>query len=165
MARVEQDQPLRPSVLDRLLDDHPEQSRDDPKHRGQLLADLRRSVQRDLQALLNARQRCVSAPPDLTELETSQLYFGLPDFSGLNLTTERHRETFRTTIEAILRRFEPRFQKVNVVMLDNADPLDRTLRFRIEALIYADPAPEQLVFDSYLEPATHSFAVTAKDNG
>ncbi len=165
MARVELDQPLRPSLLDRLIDEHPELRQDPPKHHGQYLAELRRAVRRDLEALLNTRQRCISAPANLTELQTSFVNYGIPDFSGLNLTTEAQRETFRATIEGIIRRYEPRFQKVRVVLLENVDALDRTLRFRIEALIYADPAPEPLVFDSYLEPVTHSFAVTAKDNG
>jgi type VI secretion system protein ImpF len=39
-------------------------------------------------------------------------------------------------------------------MLENSNPLDRTLRFRIDALLYAEPAPEPVVFDSAMEPAT-----------
>jgi hypothetical protein len=27
------------------------------------------------------------------------------------------------------------------------------MRFRIEALMYADPAPEAIVFDSFIDPA------------
>ncbi len=38
--------------------------------------------------------------------------------------------------------------------------LDRTLRFRIDALMYADPAPEPIVFDSVLDPASRQVAVT-----
>ena len=53
-----------------------------------------------------------------------------------------------------IRRFEPRFQQVDVKMLENFDPLDRTLRFRIDALLRAEPAPEPVVFDSSMQPAT-----------
>jgi len=56
MARVDLDQPLLPSVLDRLLDANPDLSRDPPKSRGQHLAELRQAVRRDLEALLNARR-------------------------------------------------------------------------------------------------------------
>jgi type VI secretion system protein ImpF len=41
-----------------------------------------------------------------------------------------------------------------VTLLTNAEPLDRTLRFRIDALLYADPAPEPVVFDSVVQQAT-----------
>jgi type VI secretion system protein ImpF len=68
-------------------------------------------------------------------------------------------------IEAAIRRWEPRFAQLAVSMVENSDPADRTLRFRIEALIYADPAPEPLVFDSYLEPASRGVAVLSDRNG
>ena len=44
-------------------------------------------------------------------------------------------------------------------LLKNPDPLDRALRFRIDALLHADPAPEPVVFDSELKPLTASFEV------
>ena len=40
MAKIRSDQPLVPSVLDRLIDERPDESREAPKTRGQ---DLRRS--------------------------------------------------------------------------------------------------------------------------
>jgi type VI secretion system protein ImpF len=46
-----------------------------------------------------------------------------------------------------------------VELVANPEPGDRTLRFRIDALLRADPSPEPVVFDSTLEPATHTFAV------
>ncbi|HKO06686.1 MAG: type VI secretion system baseplate subunit TssE [Alphaproteobacteria bacterium] len=164
MARIDPDQPLLQSVLDRLLDANPERTHDDPRQRGQYVQELRRAVRRDLEALLNTRQRCISPPADLTELETSLLTYGIPDFSGLDLSSEEHRETFRATIEEVIKRFEPRFQRVSVILLDNVEPLDRTLRLRIDALMYAQPAPEAIVLDSYLDPVTHSFAMTTKPN-
>src|SRR4029434_10585889 len=69
------------------------------------------------------------------------------------------REEFRLALETILRECEPRFKTVTVKLLDSAEPLDRTLRFRIDALMYADPAPEELVFDSTLEALTGAFKI------
>ncbi len=43
--------------------------------------------------------------------------------------------------------------------LTGAEPLDRTLRFRIEALLRVEPAPEPVAFDSTLEPGAGGFAV------
>ncbi len=160
MARPDPDQPLLPSVLDRLLDDDPDSSRDPPKARGQALSELRHAVGRDLEALLNTRQRCKSAPADLKELGRSLVEYGIPDLTGTNLATPERRDEFRAAIEDVIRRFEPRFVHVQVIMLDNAEPADRTLRFRIEALIHADPDPESLVYDSFLEPVTRNFSVS-----
>ena len=51
-----------------------------------------------------------------------------------------------------IKRFEPRFIEVNVETIDNEQPLDRILKLRINALLYADPEPEYITFDSEVEP-------------
>jgi type VI secretion system protein ImpF len=159
MPRVEQTQPLVPSVLDRLLDDEPDVSREPPRGRSQVLRELRRSLRRDLEDLLNTRQSYLSWPPELAELNLSLLNYGLPDFSGSGMGAASARDEFCHTLEGLLRQYEPRFQSVQVQLLTNSEPLDRTLRFRIDALLRVDPAPEPIVFDSLLEPASGTFAV------
>ena len=159
MARVELDQPLLPSVVDRLLDANPESTRDPPKSRGQHLAEMRRAVRRDLEALLNTRQRCVSWPNDLSELDDSLISYGIRDFASLNLATTGQREAFCRDVESVIRRNEPRFVSVSVSLLENSDEVDRTMRFRIEALMYADPAPETIVLDSFVDPAARGIKV------
>ena len=129
MARVDLDQPLQPSVLDRLLDDQPDKSVDPPKSRGQSLAELRAAVRRDLEILLNTRHRCRSWHSDLKELKGSLVNYGIPEFTSANMASDTTREEFRFAIEEVIKRCEPRFQTVEVVLLDNADRLDRTIRF------------------------------------
>jgi type VI secretion system protein ImpF len=158
MARLDLDQPIVASVLDRLLDASPDLTVDPPKARGQYLREMRDSVRRDIENLLNTRQRCRGWPDGLGDLEQSLVNYGIPDFTGTDLSADERREEFRATIETVLRNYEPRFASVSVMML-TGDRLDRTLRFRIEALIRADPMPEPIVFDSYVDPATRSFAV------
>lgn len=165
MARVDLDQPLQPSVLDRLLDDNPDRSVDPPKSRGQSLAELRAAVRRDLEMLLNCRQRCRGWHSDLKELKHSLVNYGIPEFTSANMASDTAREDFRSAIEEVIRRCEPRFQTVEVVLLDNADRLDRTIRFRIEALMFADPAPEPVVFDSTMEPSTQTVLVKNSAHG
>ena len=159
MARVRANQPLVPSLLDRLLSDEPDVKRELSKPRHQVLRELKESVRRDLENLLNTRWRCVSWPPDLDQLEQSLVNYGIPDFTGANLGASGNREEFRRIIEKVIRTYEPRFKTVRVHLLDNAEPLDRTLRFRIEALLHVEPAPEPVTFDSTLEPATANFKV------
>ena len=41
----------------------------------------------------------------------------------------------------------------------NSDVEDRTFRFRIDALLIAEPAPEPIIFDSELRPGTGDIEV------
>ena len=159
MARIDPDQPLIPSVLDRLLDDEPGLSRETTKTRTQVLRELKQSIRRDLENLLNTRRYCQTLPPELAELETSLADYGLPDISGAELGLASQRERFRQTLENVIRRFEPRFVTVAVDMHDNVESLDRTLRFRIDAMLRAEPAPEPIAFDSAMQPATGTFQI------
>src|SRR6266436_8345335 len=132
MARVRADQPLVPSVLDRLLDYEPDVSREAPRGHNQVLAELKLSLRRDLENLLNTRCRCVTWPPDLTELQQSLVNYGVLDITGADLGPVKGREQFCRSLQAVLRQYEPRFKTVKVQLLTNTDPLDRTLNFRID---------------------------------
>ena len=159
MARIKPEQPLVPSVLDRLLDDEPDIRREPIQSRNQVLRELKESVRRDVENLLNTRVRCLTWPPHLGELKKSLVSYGIPDFTGANLGASKDREEFCRNLEVIIRQYEPRFKSVKVLPLANAEALDRTLRFRIDALLHAEPSPEPVVFDSTLEPSTGTFEV------
>lgn len=159
-SKIQADQPLVPSLLDRLLDDDPSVTRETAKSRTQVLREMKQSLRRDLENLLNTRWRCQGWPDSLEELDLSLANYGIPDITGADLRSADGRERFRQIIERVIRHFEPRFKSVSVEMSDSgAEPLDRTLRFRIDALMYAEPAPEPVVFDSALQPATGNFEV------
>jgi type VI secretion system protein ImpF len=159
MAKIKADQPLLPSVLDRLIDEEPGVRRDPPQSRTQVLRELKQSVRRDLENLLNTRQRSLPHPQNLTELERSLVSYGMPDVIGTTMAGTEGREQLRQLLEETIRRFEPRFKTVKVELLDAAESLDRTLRFRIDALLHATPAPEPVTFDSALEPVSGSIDV------
>lgn len=159
MPSIPSEQPLVPSVLDRLLDDEPAVTREPMKARHQVLREMKLCLRRDLENLLNTRRRSTPWPPHLSELERSLLNYGIPDITGLDLTTGDGREELRQVIETVLRQFDPRFKSVSVEMIEPADRSDRTLRFRIDAVVYAEPAFEEVVFDSSLEPATGEIEV------
>jgi type VI secretion system protein ImpF len=163
MGKIKAEQPLLPSVLDRLLDDDPGLSREPAKNRHQVLRELKQAVRRDLENLLNTRARCQSGPPHLKELKQSLIQYGLPDFAGAGLGDAQDREAICKILQTVIRQGEPRFKTVAVQLLGEDEPLDRTLRFRIDALLIADPAPEPIVFDSILKPATGDFEVKGVD--
>jgi type VI secretion system protein ImpF len=146
-------------LLDRLIDDAPDQQRDPPMSAADSLIALRNSVRRDLEALLNARRRWRSWPSRLTELATSPIGYGIPDFAAGAFNDAGRREELRIEIENTIRRFEPRFLSVRVHLIDAKDRLETTLRLRIEALLHADPAPEAVAFDTLVDPTTDDVVV------
>ena len=159
MAKIRDEQPLIPSVLDRLLDNEPQNSREAPLTRSQVLRQLKQSVRRDLENLLNTRWRVASWPEEYEELDHSLVGYGIPDFTGSNMSLKSERERLRKTVEEVIKRFDPRFKSVEVSLPDDSFPADRALRFRIDGLLHAEPAPEPVVFDSTMEPATATFEV------
>jgi type VI secretion system protein ImpF len=158
-------QSLNPSLLDRLLDDNPGIQQEVTVTPQQSLRNLHQAVRRDLEVLLNTRRRCATYPAHLKELDKSLVNYGIPDFTGANLSSQESRSQFVRVIETVIRRYEPRFKSVRATLLDNVEPLDRTLRFRIDAVVYAEPAPENLVFDSSLEPVTGNVELKDVENG
>jgi len=156
MARVDKKNKLRPSILDRLLDNDPEKTVEVDRDQHQKIKDLRYSVRRDLEQLLNTRLRIVEPGDEYRELKLSLLNYGLPDLATINVNDIVKRKEFVEQLENLLVEFEPRFKSVTVTYQENTDTLDRALRFRIDAVLYADPSPEVVVFDSVLEPVSRS---------
>ena len=165
MARIDKNKKLLPSILDRLLDNEPHNRVEAPDDQYTRLKNLRSSVRRDLENLLNTRYRIIEPPEEYSQLQHSLLNYGLPDLATVNIIDTEKKKEFTNNLEKILRMYEPRFKTVSVTYLDNADKLDRTLRFRIEATMYADPAPEVVIFDSVLEPVTRTVNVEEASHG
>jgi type VI secretion system protein ImpF len=148
------------SVFDRLLDDDPTALNDRHKTPGKALEELRDGLRRDLEALLNTRPCSTTWSPVFSELNDSILNYGVVTVTSADLSADQNRERFRSSVEQTIRRFETRFLRVSVTLLEDAERIDRTLRFRIEALVHAEPAPEPLVFDSVLDPSTQGVTVS-----
>ncbi len=159
MAHINKDKKLRPSVLDRLFDNEPHIQSEVTSGKEQNIKDLRASVRRDLEKLLNTRYRVVAPPEEFAQLEHSILNYGLPDLATVNTLDISKKTEFTKSLENLLKEFEPRFKSVNVKFSENQNKADRTLRFSIEATIYASPYPEVVIFDSILEPVTRTVNV------
>lgn len=143
----------RASILDRLIDEDPDLSRDAARSSSSRMNELRQAVERDLENLLNSRRPYLRWSPAATELSRSVFGVGVPDITDARADTITSRERLRQAFEQAIRIFEPRLSAVRVATLRNDDPADRSLRFRIEAVIaigMADP----IAFDSVMEPAS-----------
>jgi type VI secretion system protein ImpF len=154
---------IRLFVLDRLIDDAED---DGPAGRApqRQIGRLRDAVRRDLQDLLNTRKCWLSLDTELgEELKTSLFAYGLPDLHTLGVGSQ-HRDRLRRTIHEMITRYLPVFSTLDVVPLENIDPLDRALRFRISALLRLETEDQRIVFDSVLDPASRQFSVRSSDS-
>ena len=127
------------------------------------MREIRESVMRDLENLLNTRWRCKSWPPKLSDLNDSLINYGIPDFSSIDLSSELDRDTLREAIEFAIRTYETRFESVSVEIPKGRTVEDRSLHFIIRAELRATPAPEPIVFDSVLQSSDNLFHVKRKD--
>ena len=158
MARTDNELRVTTSVLDRLLDYEPEITREPIASRSKNLRQLKQSVQRDLEWLLNTRQIAGGLPPELKETNNSVAAFGLPDFTTLSIDSADDQKFIKREIEEAVRRFEQRLEGV-VVSIEPVRPTERVLRFRIDARLKIDPAPEPITFDTVLQLGSGEYQV------
>jgi type VI secretion system protein ImpF len=156
MSRIDPNQGLMPSVLDRLIDPD---SGGTSWRRGYGIEQMVEAVRRDLEDLMNTRQTNTGAPQGFTEVERSIVGYGLPDLTSFaSAATPHHCAEIARAIESAVGRFEPRLRNVRATLLDPGDPKQRTVRFRIEARLALDPAPE-VAFDTIVELTTGQSSV------
>lgn len=147
-----------PSILDRLLDDEP----DITQSAGSLLFELpqfRRSLARDLEALLNTRTMDQVELFDAHPLANdSMLQFGIPDLSGVSLLNPDDREMLRERLRKAIERHEPRLSRVRI-SLDAPRELERHLRFRVDAVLKVHPHRPPVSFDATLQLSSNVYRV------
>ena len=160
MSRNDNEVRVQVSVLDRLIDYEPEISREPLASRSKNLRQLKQSVRRDLEWLLNTRQLATGLPPELKEANDSVAAFGLPDFTALSIDSADDQKLIKREIEQAVRRFEQRLEAVKV-SLEPVLPTERVLRFRIDARLKIDPAPEPITFDTVLQLGSGEYEVRA----
>jgi type VI secretion system protein ImpF len=155
MAR-EEERPVQQSIIDRLIQNFDQTS--EVVSRAQSVRDLKTSVRRDLEWLLNTRSVAVKPPEGLSELAASVYAFGLPDITSLSADDSKSRARLRHMIEESIAAFEPRLSGVQVVEMAGAS-VARQMRFVIQAFLKMDPSPERVSFDTVLNLATGAYAV------
>ena len=115
MARADHKTSIVPSVLDRLIDDAPNESQEPVSGRFQSIREMERVVARDLEALLNARRETLEElPSEFEEVNRSLLTYGLPDLSSFSLLSENDRNKVRRVIEQTIAAAEPRLGRISV---------------------------------------------------
>lgn len=132
---------VQPSLLDRLTDDG-----DGPGDGGRAFSiqRLREVILRDVTWLLNASPLGTTVDLDsFPEVAASVLNYGVRSFTGLG-GENIDRAAFERSIEETLTLFEPRLVQDIKVRLLPANRSDTSLRFTIEANLWAQPVPLRL---------------------
>ena len=165
MAELTPQERLQPALLDRLADDEPDKFTEAPERRVLSVNQLHDCVMRDLSWLLNTEN--LSAVHDLTEFPdaaASTVNFGVPTISGQNLSQiDAHRLEARIT-ESI-RRFEPRLIDDSIkvlVIIDETQMQPNSLRFKIEANLWAQPLPLHLLVNADIDLETGAINVSSE---
>ena len=143
-------QTLQTSILDRLIDEEPEISREPAQYRTSTIGQVKAAVTRDLENLLNTRRNIQVPPTAFEELNNSLFVYGVRDYTAQNPRSPAAKQQLRLDIEQTLRRFEPRLRNVTVQM-ESATASERNLRFRISAVLVADPVTEPVTFDTVFD--------------
>ena len=84
--------------------------------------------------------------------------FGILDFSSYSLLNPRDRDRIRRSLEQAISLHESRLTRVRVTLEPQAE-LDRTLRFRVDALLNLGDDDAKVQFDAVLQLSTHTYAV------
>ena len=158
MATRDSDKSIQQPVLDRLFDFEPQSRVEAPLTREQQLRQLKASLRRDLEWLLNSRRTPDPVPEAYRHLTDSVYCYGLPDTGSFALLSSREQQRFLRALESTLARFEPRLQTVRVSM-QTPGPHTRVLRFHIDGLLKLDPVPERICFDTVLQLASGQYEV------
>jgi type VI secretion system protein ImpF len=159
MARWEPEQTVTQSVLDRLIDRDPASSTEASLTRAQSVRQLKVSLRRDLEWLLNSRRTPEAVNGEFQELEQSLYNYGLPDVTSLSWDSARDRGRLARMIEQALHTFEPRLSGIRVVAVESTAGAQHVMRFQIEGMLDMDPSPEHISFDTLLQLSSGEYQV------
>jgi type VI secretion system protein ImpF len=124
------------------------------------LEEMKDSVARDLEALLNTRAVMpIDAFRRFPECARSIVAYGLHDFAGLSLSSTDDRAFICRSLEAAIARHEPRLRNVQARLELRDDAVNR-LNFSITALMVVSAAHEPVNFDAVLQPSSQHYTIS-----
>jgi type VI secretion system protein ImpF len=164
MAELTPKERLQPALLDRLTDNEPREDVESREQRVLSISRLRECVIRDLTWLFNSENLASRQKPveDCPEAMRSVVNYGIPALSGLTSTSRDPHQLERQILEAI-RTFEPRLIRDSIVVkaiLSDDEMSNNTLKFAIEADLWAHPLPLHLYMQTEVDLDTGEFGVS-----
>ena len=148
-----------PGLLDRLMGERAQASSNGVVSRLSI-EQLKDSVARDLEALLNTR---VALPPELLdeypECRDSIINYGLIDFAGFCLSSADDRAAICASLKAAIDRHEPRLANVSASLEMDEGSVNR-LNFVINGTLNVHPAMEPVNFNAVLQPSSLHYSIS-----
>ena len=138
---------LRPSILDRLAEPP---GRGEGHFAGIGVRELKRSVARDLEWLLNTRVWVGWDLEGMDETSASIITYGIPELSTYSWARPEDGRSIGRLIEKAIRTFEPRLipRSIKCDVVPSEDVSDFSMRVRIEAILHVEPISEPIAFDA-----------------
>lgn len=153
-------QGFTPGLFDRLLGVPPRGASGDAALPRISLEELKDTIGRDLEALLNTRS---VLPDDLLkdypECSRSVVSYGLNDFAAYSLSSPTDRAYVCTCLEKTIERHEPRLRNVKA-SLEARDATVNRLNFSITAMLVASTSQEAVGFDAVLQPSSLHYSIS-----
>ena len=146
-----------PGLLDRLMDERKDAAPGTPVNFEQ----LKDSVARDLEALLNTRVALpASALAGYPAARASILYYGVSDFAAFCLSSSADRAAVCASLEDAIETHEPRLREVRAALAPatGSGSVNR-LTFVIHARLALDSVAEPVNFNAVLQPSSLHYAV------
>ena len=156
---------LQPSLLDRLTDDHPLETKESRTERVISVRRLRECVRRDIAWLLNTTD--LETVEDLAaydEVANSALNFGVPELTGRTVAGLALPEISELIRDAILR-FEPRILPETLQVRGtkrDREYSENALSFEISGQLWAQPVPQELYLRTELDLELGDITVTER---
>ena len=144
-----------PGLLDRLMDERRSGAPGAPV----MLEQLKDSVARDLEALLNTRVALADAVlAGYPAARASILHYGVSDFAAFCLGSGADRAAICASLKHAIETHEPRLREVSAALVPEAGSVNR-LSFIIYARLAVDSLAEQVNFNAVLQPSSLHYAI------
>lgn len=148
-----------PGLLDRLMDERKDAVPGAPWS----LEQLKDSIARDLEALLNTRVAVDGATlgaalGSYPTARASILHYGVADFAGACLSSSVDRAALCAGLKDAIEIHEPRLREVSAVLVPEAGKVNR-LHFVIHARLAIDSLAEPVNFNAVLQPSSLRYAI------
>ena len=160
-----------PSLIDRLSSDEPDfYDVSDLDASGQVRRQVNKTktreaakryqdaVRRDLEWLFNSRRVNDDRAEKYPQLQTSVYCYGIPDPNSQDPSRTHDRNELLRNMQDAITHFEPRLQDIDVQFVAAAVG-SYLLQFEIAGIVLMDPAPEQVMFQTSLDPSNGELRV------
>lgn len=148
-----------PGLFDRLDEDDEQNQPNRRDVRLRAFEECKRSITRDLEALLNTRSALLT--PDLATYPAvagSVVNYGLIDFAAMCMTSDTDQRQICAAVRLAIERHEPRLHKVVVSLRPRKGVINR-VEFMIMAQLKSAPHTELMSFNAVFRPSLQQYSI------